>query len=255
MTIDSKHKLIAVTLMLALFFTIEANTPLITKNLSVNFLRNTERVYLNGYPTTIELEDKNSYLGDFQTVEIHTKHPHFSWIIDSSNANTVQKAYQIIISDSKEKIIKNIGNIWDSQKVSGNQSCNIIYNGESLKPDKVYYWKVKTWDNHGNDSGFSNFSTFITANKLHEYYTDSYPSVKFNEVPEHTSQNKNSVFFDFGRAAFGRINLTVFTSHNNDTLTIHLGEKQINNTVDKIRVVPSAIRHINSNYKKDFIPM
>lgn len=76
--------------------------------------------------------------------------PLLSWKISSSKHNVSQKAYQILVSDDLNQLNKGIGNVWDSKKVSSSQSIQNLYLGLSLKSAKIYFWKVKVWDNLGN---------------------------------------------------------------------------------------------------------
>jgi len=98
---------------------------------------------------TLTCEYANNPLG------VASKSPRLGWIIDTKQRNTQQIAWQILVADNQASLDKNIGNIWDSKKVNSNQSIQISYKGEALKPAKTYYWKVKIWDNHGNVSLWS----------------------------------------------------------------------------------------------------
>jgi alpha-L-rhamnosidase len=72
--------------------------------------------------------------------------PRLSWQIASKDINVVQKAYQIIVSTSDEKLENNVGDVWDSGKVMSNQSQLITYGGKSLKREIKYVWKVMVWN-------------------------------------------------------------------------------------------------------------
>ena len=60
------------------------------------------------------------------------KSPRFSWQLKSEKNNVSQKAYQILVASTEDKLKKNIGDIWDSGKVNSNQSINVIYKGQKL---------------------------------------------------------------------------------------------------------------------------
>jgi alpha-L-rhamnosidase len=66
--------------------------------------------------------------------------PRLSWEINSTGHNVKQTAYQIIVSSSLEKI--DSGDLWNSGKITSDQSIHIIYKG---KRSTDYYWKVKVW--------------------------------------------------------------------------------------------------------------
>jgi len=71
--------------------------------------------------------------------------------------------------------VKDSADLWDSGKVDGNCSTNILYNGKQLESGKVYFWKVKIWDHCSEESGFSQISAFKTAENLTNYSTDRDP--------------------------------------------------------------------------------
>jgi hypothetical protein len=98
---------------------------------------------------TLTCEYANNPLG------VASKTPRLGWIIDATQRNTQQIAWQILVADNQASLDKNIGNIWDSKKVASNQSIQILYKGKALKPAITYHWKVKIWDNHGNVSFWS----------------------------------------------------------------------------------------------------
>ena len=56
---------------------------------------------------------------------------------------------------------KNI--IWDSGIRQSDQSILIRYDGPVLNPGTKYYWKVKVWDNNGNESEWSKPGEFTTG--------------------------------------------------------------------------------------------
>ena len=64
--------------------------------------------------------------------------------------------------------------MWDTGKIQSKQSINIRYAGKQLQPDMVYFWKVKTWDNHQTESAYSSVRQFKTASELKCYYGEEY---------------------------------------------------------------------------------
>jgi len=82
--------------------------------------------------------------------------PGLSWKLESSKRNVMQTAYQILVSSSAAGLKKNIGDIWDTKRVNSGQSIQIAYKGAKLLSAKTYYWKVRVWDNSGNESAWSN---------------------------------------------------------------------------------------------------
>ena len=91
------------------------------------------------------------------------KNPVFSWITTSSEKGAMQTAYQIIV-DSDEVNLKSENDcLWNSGKVISEESFNIKYIGELLRPSEKYFWKVRVWDNNDKPSSWSETAFFITA--------------------------------------------------------------------------------------------
>lgn len=81
---------------------------------------------------------------------IDCKEPSFSWKFKSDERNTIQSAYHIKVAETMESLSDQSNLVWDSGKISSNQSIYIVYLGEPLRSKIQYYWKVMVWDNHGN---------------------------------------------------------------------------------------------------------
>ena len=94
---------------------------------------------------------------------IDSKHPSFSWIAVSQERGKKQKAYQILISDRKEDLIRNKGTFWDSGKIKSEQTNSIYNEGKPLISNRTYYWKVRIWDEKGEATAFSNPACFTTS--------------------------------------------------------------------------------------------
>ncbi|MHB8338299.1 MAG: alpha-L-rhamnosidase N-terminal domain-containing protein, partial [Ignavibacteriaceae bacterium] len=81
--------------------------------------------------------------------------PRLSWYSESQQRAQKQTAYQILVASSIEKLNADEGDLWDSKKISSDQSINIIYEGIKLTSGMQCFWKVKVWDKKGNESGWS----------------------------------------------------------------------------------------------------
>jgi alpha-L-rhamnosidase len=94
-----------------------------------------------------------SLLCEYQTnpIGIDAPLPRFSWKVQSSQENTLQIAFEIRTSTDPK--IQRI--LWNSGKVSSDQSVNVSFAGSALQSMTRYYWQVRIWDNHGNSSPWS----------------------------------------------------------------------------------------------------
>jgi len=82
-------------------------------------------------------------------VGIDVVKPRLSWILESSERGQKQTAYRIIVSMSEENLSKDIGDLWDSGKVVGDRTNQIVYEGKDLHSRKACYWRVFVWDKDG----------------------------------------------------------------------------------------------------------
>src|SRR5882724_84636 len=80
---------------------------------------------------------------------IDATHPRMSWEIESEQRNTIQIEYQLLVSSTPEKLARNEGDLWNTGKVTTDQSINITYAGKPLSSRTACYWKVKVITNKG----------------------------------------------------------------------------------------------------------
>lgn len=80
---------------------------------------------------------------------IDSKNPRLSWEISGSERSINQIGYQVLVASSPEKLAENVGDLWDSGKVSSNQSVLVKYDGKPLKSSTKCFWKVKVRSANG----------------------------------------------------------------------------------------------------------
>lgn len=88
-------------------------------------------------------------------IGLDSTNPAFSWQLETLERAFQQSAYQILVATSESAILQDNGDVWDSKKVSSNQSSGIVFSGKSLKSKQRYFWKVRVWDQHGKVSSYS----------------------------------------------------------------------------------------------------
>lgn len=86
---------------------------------------------------------------------IDVEKPRFSWILEGDGRNRSQLAYQIVVASDKQKLDTGDWDIWDSGKVSSNATNQIAFSGKELTSNSDYFWKVRIWDESGNQSNWS----------------------------------------------------------------------------------------------------
>ena len=67
----------------------------------------------------------------------------------------MQKACQIIVADSENRLKGGKYAIWDSGRMETERSLLVEYKGTRLESGHTYFWKVRTCDMNGQPSGWS----------------------------------------------------------------------------------------------------
>lgn len=175
--------------------------------------------------------------------------PELSWIVPAEGVSQI--AYHVLVATSPDLLRNNKADMWDSGKISTNKSINVSYGGKKMEPNNAYFWKVKIWGENDFESSFSEIQQFNTG----EFNRDTNKFVGYSDwiklpsgdwvaenrqiaqyhllTPVSTEQTSDSSwFYDFGKAAFGTLELEV-TSPSGNELTVYLGERETERTVDK----------------------
>ena len=75
--------------------------------------------------------------------------PHFSWQLVDTRHGARQTAYEIQVASTAANLLAGRADIWDSGRVSSDQSVAVPYNGPALAAMTRYYWRVLAWDQEG----------------------------------------------------------------------------------------------------------
>ncbi len=202
-------------------------------HLTTDILEHTDRVLLDGYVTNLPLDRLSTAVERYQVAEINSSQPNLGWVVNSDQPNTLQEAYRILLASSAELLAEGKADMWDSGRMESDNSVAVLYGGKALLPSTVYYWKVKTWDNHGRESDYSPVKRFITGKTL-DGTTARYPLQLTDEHPVLVKETATGqTFIDFGKASFGRLKLTLTSQGTTDTVTIHLGELAENGKINR----------------------
>ncbi|MBV9123327.1 MAG: alpha-L-rhamnosidase N-terminal domain-containing protein, partial [Planctomycetes bacterium] len=86
---------------------------------------------------------------------IDVPEPRLSWIVESGERGQKQTAYQVLVAGNEDGLKKDQGDLWDSGKVSSDDTTAIVYAGRKLASRQRCYWKVKVWDREGRPSAWS----------------------------------------------------------------------------------------------------
>lgn len=135
---------------------------------------------------------------------IDTTAPRFSWKLTQKDAMRGQKqtAYQIIVASSLENINQNRGDLWDSGKVTSDQSVNVAYAGVKLESSKQYYWKVKAWEVSGHSSEWSEHAYFSMGLLEQDDWIGEWIYKKDQNKKDHNWYRKNFTLDENPESAF-----------------------------------------------------
>jgi alpha-L-rhamnosidase len=180
----------------------------------------------NAVPDELTVE----FIREPKNVEISDPLPEYSWIVPKQAV--LQTGFQILVSSSKDKSVKNIADVWDSKHVNTDKSANIEHGSGPLKPNSTYYWKVRIWDQDNLPSDYSSVQTFKTGqfnstiSTKNSFQAEKIAPVVFKQTAA------GHYFADFGKDAFGTLQL-IYKTRNPETLTIRLGEKIKDGEIDR----------------------
>jgi len=110
--------------------------------------------------------------------------PRFSWQLVSDQRNVSQIAYEI-------KVVYGKTTVWNSGKVSSDQSVRVLYAGNALQSGKKYNWQVMVWDNSGKQSAWSGPASFQMALMNKSDWKARWIIAGFNE----DSVNRPAIYF------------------------------------------------------------
>ena len=114
--------------------------------------------------------------------------PRLSWIAEAATPelrDLRQSAYQIVASSSRENLDSGKGDLWDTGKVKLDRSIQIEYRGKPLASRQSVWWKVRTWDQDGRPSNWSEAATWSMGLMQPSDWTGQWIGVNGGEgVPE-----------------------------------------------------------------------
>jgi alpha-L-rhamnosidase len=89
-------------------------------------------------PLNVRCEGRINPLGIDET------RPRLSWQLGNAEPGAWQTAYQIAAATTLEKL-ETKPDLWDTGRVTSNQSLDIVYAGRKLRSRMQVWWRVRTW--------------------------------------------------------------------------------------------------------------
>lgn len=165
--------------------------------------------------------------------------PEYGWVVPDGAVS--QSAYQVLVASSKENIINNIGDVWDSEQIRTNASSEIEHAGTPLKSGTTYYWKVRIWDQDNRLSRYSESQSFTMGSPEKTITTPN--SFQVEKIAPVAFENRGDFYFiDFGKSAFATIDFT-YDAKSPHTLTFRIGEQLEGKNINRTPFEKSSIRY------------
>ena len=107
-----------------------------------------------GRPERLRCEYRPDPLG------IDVPAPRLSWIMVASERGARQRAYRVLVASRAALLAEDRGDLWDSGRVSSDESNQLAYAGQALESSQQVFWKVRIWDEHAEASPWSRTATW-----------------------------------------------------------------------------------------------
>src|SRR5262249_11425833 len=107
-----------------------------------------------GDVSPLALTVDNLTVGDMPNpLGIQAAQPRLSWQLQASGVNRSQSAYEIRVGSDPARISR--ADLWRSGRVQSGQTRNVEYGGRPLASRTQAYWQVRSWDEAGRVSAWS----------------------------------------------------------------------------------------------------
>ncbi len=93
-------------------------------------------------------------------VGIGASQPRLSWKLRSTRTGEVQTAWEIRAASSAAALKSNAPDLWNSGKVTSDQSILIPWGGKTLASRSLVFWQVRVWDKDGQPADWSSVASF-----------------------------------------------------------------------------------------------
>lgn len=202
--------------------------------LMTDLVKDAHKVYRNGFATDMGVEDLTADdISDYTFAAIRSSRPTFGWIVPDCGRATRQKSYRIVLSDNMTDALARRGNIWDSGTVRSAQSVAVDYGGNSLEPDRLYFWSVQVATDRGGRSEWSEIQPFRTASELEQYAPSHRPQIRREELAARIERlDSETTLLDFGRASFASLRVSLESATGGDTVYVAIGEAMKQGRID-----------------------
>lgn len=143
----------------------------------------------------------------YDPLGIATTAPRLSWKNSSEKNGAAQTAYRIMASSSPNQLDDGTGNLWDTGKITSGESIMIPWEGSPLTSGSLVYWRVRTWDENGTPSEWSETARFSVGLLNNEDWKAEYVGLSTEDGdPDFPQVRGNFILDDFKGDALLHVN-------------------------------------------------
>lgn len=212
--------------LLALFVFVVATVPVHGQStlqpyrLRTDLLLHTDQVWKSGLPVNTSLAEAQKEAA-YQFPIVRTEQPLLQWELPA--ILPASTAYRVQVASAAALLQAGKPDLWDSKKTISS-TTQTRYRGKALLPGTVYYWRVQVWGAGKTVSDFSAVSSFMYQPADTVELFSHYPITAEMQQPVSWQKKEDgSYFFDFGKAAFGQVQLRL-TSQKDDSVWVEAAE-------------------------------
>lgn len=79
-------------------------------------------------------------------IGVGERQPRLSWRLTAAERGIQQTAYQVQVASDVERLRNGSADLWDSGRVSSDESVHVFYSGQPLRSRQRCWWRVRVWD-------------------------------------------------------------------------------------------------------------
>lgn len=100
---------------------------------------------------------------DARPLDVDRERPRLAWQSPAEHRGAAQTAYEVEVATGAATLAAGEADAWDSGRVPSSRSIEVPYAGAGLRSGTPYWWRVRTWDEYGRRSGWSDPARFETG--------------------------------------------------------------------------------------------
>ncbi|OAS19081.1 alpha-L-rhamnosidase [Paenibacillus oryzisoli] len=123
-------------------------------------------------------------------VGLDTAQPRFTWQLEADTNATLQSAYQIQVS-LHPSYFESGSLVWDTTRITSDQSVLVSYAGPDLQPRTRYFYRVMVWDQSGLASPWSEIAYW----EMGQLRTSDWQAQWITPDPLHIDQDAEEAYY------------------------------------------------------------